>query len=806
MKKLFIYIVALLAVCTAQPFMAKAADVSRWNYQLSYHNATKTLAVGNVVYTLFNGNLLAYNAESDQSYTLDKLAPGLSDKDIADMGWSDTQKCLVLRYENNNIDLIYPTDGTGQKGQFNVVNVRQIIDYEGGAIDITNLSVYNDWVCMSTTDGLIVFDLKGQTVRGYYKIGREVNDAFVMNGNVYAAVSDRILVGKLTDNLYLPTSWQIALWPVTTKQFVCTQSGHIYMAMNYYTSEETGVMQGIARLVFDDAGNVSAKMLESASAPFAGSVNGKRVQFTSKGSVIAFNTDNPDEKLFNLITPSTYTGAARSDNGQLFLAQGEEGLVSYYPETVNGPLPEADEVIGNFGPRHNKSASLLIDHNRLFVAGCVFDYSVASGFFGCYDGNKWSDMDEDNARTKPSSEGRWGESFINTAHMTVDPRDPNHVMMISNMEGVYEYQDGKFVQVYNTLNSPLVAPEVVPNGERNSSLRTGGGAFDPNGNLWVTNNFTTPVIKILKTNGEWTSLPYEKLDQMTRAENVMFDSRGWAWVNCREWTPSYGSGIAVIDYGGTIDNTSDDRTALYKSANNEDGTKCDIEQVKTIVEDRNGQIWFGCEAGVFNIADPETCFSSNFTVNQPKVPRNDGTDYADYLLNGTTVSAIAVDAGNRKWLGTLGSGLYLVNEDGSEIIEHFQAKDSPLLSDNVYSLAIDANNGRMYIATDQGLCSYDTGVTEAQPSLNKNDIRVYPNPIRPDYTGVLTVSGLTQGAEVKVLTSGAQLVARGTATGGSWQWDLTQQTSGQRVAPGVYYIMVATADGKKTASSKVVII
>ena len=112
----------------------------------------------------------------------------------------------------------------------------------------------------------------------------------------------------------------------------------------------------------------------------------------------------------------------------------------------------------------------------------------------------------------------------------------------------------------------------------------------------------------------------------------------------------------------------------------------------------------------------------------------------------------------------------------------------------------------MYIGTDKGLCSYDTGVTEPQPSLNKNNLHVFPNPIRPDYSGMLTVSGLTIGAEVKILTSGSQLVARGTATGGSWQWNLTQSNTGQRVAPGVYYIMVATSDGKKTAASKVVIL
>lgn len=188
------------------------------------------------------------------------------------------------------------------------------------------------------------------------------------------------------------------------------------------------------------------------------------------------------------------------------------------------------------------------------------------------------------------------------------------------------------------------------------------------------------------------------------------------------------------------------------------------------------------------------------------MPRNDGTDYADYLLTGISVSAICVDAGNRKWIGTFGAGIYLVNEDGSEILQHFTADNSPLLSDNVYDFAINPNNGRLYIATDQGLCSYDAGSTEAQPTLDKANLRIFPNPVRPDYRGPVTIAGLTEGSEIKVLTTGSQLVARGTSVGGSWQWDVTQQNTGERVAPGVYYIMVATADGKTAVAGKVVVI
>lgn len=801
MKKILFTFILFLG-CAVSVLADSTADALRWNYLLSYHNATHTQAVGNWVYTIFNGNLLAYDSETGQSYTLDKMSTGLSDMGIKAIAWSNTQQCLILLYTNNNIDLVYPTGD----GRFSVTNVPQIKNFEE-EITISRLSASGDWACMSTSQGVIVFDVKGQTVRGYYKLGRAVNDAFVKAGKVYAAVSDRILVGKMTDDLYVATSWEVAYLWITAGQFVATADGTIYAVLNYYTSETLGVVQGIARLGITEDDALTVQLLVTGSAPFQGTSNGKLVQFTSKSAVFAFNTERPDEVELNITTSSTYADVARTTNGLTYVAQGDEGLNVYHLNATQTELPTPTGIVGNFGPRHTGSYSLLYDHNRLFVAGSRFiDGEDVEGFFGCYDGTKWSDMDEDRARTETSDEGRIGMKYKNTSHMAVDPSNPEHVFMTSMLEGLYEYRKGQFVNLYNTDNSPLQCPPVVSAASRNSNVRLGGCAFDKEGNLWITNNYADTLLTVLKPNGDWMHMAAYYTSYWQGAERILFDSRGYLWVNGRTWTNPIGAGIMLLDYGGTLNNKNDDRSVYFTSANNEDGTSCDFSNVMALTEDKKGQIWFGCVSGIYNIPDPDECFKTGFTVNQPKVPRNDGTDYADYLLTGVSVSAICVDAGNRKWIGTFGAGVYLVNEDGSEILQHFTADNSPLLSDNVYDFAINPDNGRLYIATDQGLCSYDAGSTEAQPTLEKSNLRIFPNPVRPDYRGTVTIAGLTEGAEIKVLTTGSQLVARGTSVGGSWQWDVTQQNTGERVAPGVYYIMVATADGKTAVAGKVVVI
>ena len=36
--------------------------------------------------------------------------------------------------------------------------------------------------------------------------------------------------------------------------------------------------------------------------------------------------------------------------------------------------------------------------------------------------------------------------------------------------------------------------------------------------------------------------------------------------------------------------------------------------------------------------------------------------------------------------------------------------------------------------------------------VDKSNVRVYPNPVKPDYNGVIAVDGLTFNAEVKITT------------------------------------------------------
>ncbi len=187
------------------------------------------------------------------------------------------------------------------------------------------------------------------------------------------------------------------------------------------------------------------------------------------------------------------------------------------------------------------------------------------------------------------------------------------------------------------------------------------------------------------------------------------------------------------------------------------------------------------------------------------MPRNDGTSYADYLLSGVTISNIAIDGGNRKWFGTNGAGVFLISADNLEQIHNFTKENSKLISDYVTSLAINQQSGEVFFLSDEGLCSYLSDATEPSEDMDKDDVWAYPNPVTADYTGLITVTGLSYDADVKITSPNGALIAEGRSNGGQFTWDGCDK-NGRRVASGVYMVITATSEGKKGTVCKIAII
>ena len=238
---------------------------------------------------------------------------------------------------------------------------------------------------------------------------------------------------------------------------------------------------------------------------------------------------------------------------------------------------------------------------------------------------------------------------------------------------------------------------------------------------------------------------------------------------------------------------------------NQDNTSYAPDEFYYINEDLDGSIWVCTNMGPFRITNPENFAAGDLTFEQVKVSRDDGSGLADYLLSGLVTQCVAIDGAGRKWFGTANNGVYVVSEDCQEELAHYTTENSPLPSNNIYDIAIHPKNGRVFFATDKGLCSYWSDATESADGLEKDNIYAFPNPVGPDYNGPIGIRGLAKDSEVKIVSATGQLIWSGTSNGGTFTWNGCNRF-GNRVASGVYVVIANTPDGKEAATTKITII
>lgn len=439
------------------------------------------------------------------------------------------------------------------------------------------------------------------------------------------------------------------------------------------------------------------------------------------------------------------------------------------------------------GPKYNYFYCMRFVNNLLYTCGGLWGHLIDAGRPGTIqilDKDNWTIYDD-------SITAKTGIKYVDVNSVDVDPLDPNHVFAGAK-SGLYEFQNGKFIKHYNSENSLITS---FNNTSKNYQLIT-SVKFDTDGNLWMLNSQSPSNQSLIEytKDGKWVSHHKPELYNLGSLECLMQDSRGLLWfVNNYHGLPS------IYCY-----QASTDQLNIYSSFVNEDGTTLTPTFVRYVTEDKNHDMWIGTNIG------PLLLYKKDITSDTPiftqvKVPRNDGTNYADYLLSGVDISCIAIDGSNRKWFGTNGNGIYVISNDCLTQIYHFTTNNSNLLSNNIESIAINEQTGEVFVGTDKGLCSYMSDAGSPNSEMTKDNVWAYPNPVKPTYTGRITITGLSFDSDVKIVTANGILVNQGRSNGGIYTWDGKDQ-NGKKVASGVYMVETATSDGNKGTVCKIAII
>ncbi|MDR1699098.1 MAG: T9SS type A sorting domain-containing protein, partial [Prevotellaceae bacterium] len=374
-----------------------------------------------------------------------------------------------------------------------------------------------------------------------------------------------------------------------------------------------------------------------------------------------------------------------------------------------------------------------------------------------------------------------------------------------------EFREGKFCKRHDATNSTIKSDG---GGTSDDYVLTWGLSYDKDGKDLLVWNACQPnnPIKILKNadgtapcdeestlaKSRWTELDYPQLSNFDRAE-LYIDSHNNKWVSRNVNL----SNIATFIFNEKIPGGTKEFNAGSSKFIDQDDVDF-FSPAQCFVEDKTGKMWIGTDSGPIIIEDPKNIFTSD-RCTRIKVPRNDGTNRVDYLLDGIQVNAIAVDGDNRKWIGTLGYGVYLVSKDGTEILQHFTVANSPLLSDDINSLTL-SKTGELFIATDLGICSYQTDAMEANMTENPfENVYAFPNPVTENYNGVISIVGLQADTNIKITDINGTSVYETTSRGGMATWD-GRNKNGQKVSSGIYLVLCALDDASETVATKIMII
>ena len=739
-------------------------SIGSWRSYLPFTEASRVVVAENRIYCSTSGGLFYYNT-SDNSINKISKEDGLSDTKISALQYSPQEKTLVIAYESSNIDII----------QNNIItNLSDIaLKQFPGDKSINNITFNGELAYLSTGFGIVILDVLKKEFSETYIIGAggksiKINQTIFFQNYIYAATDEGLYKADMqSPNLVDFNYWQrITTIPGFTGAFhtIAARNNNIYISQKGLSGANDIIFigDGVNWSVYPNLTGGICRQLE---------VLGNDLIIVEQYSVYVYNENEAVKK-------HLYTGdprnAAIQSNGDLWIADWTRGL-------LRNPDDFTLIEIAPDGPGSINVSDMVIKDNKLFItpggARADFNNLFRRGEIYSYQDNRWN-----NWRT---------DEYMDFNRIAVDPRNSEKYFIGSWGYGLLEFQGDELMNVYNISNSTLQT--IIPG----NYIRLGGLAFDKDNNLWMTNTDVSNPVSVLKSNGEWVGFAISTLVNAPIMGRIIVTGQNHKWMLLPR-----SNGIFVLDDNGTLDNSNDDR---YKRLSVVDNTNTIItNDIRSIAEDHNGNIWLGTNKGILVYYSPGRVFDDGiFFAQQIVIPRNDGTSFGDPLLGTETVTTIAIDGANRKWLGTASAGLFLVSADGMEEIHSFNTDNSPILSNSILMVDINEKTGETFIATDKGIISYKSDAVS--PNNVFSDVYVYPNPIRHDYHGDIVIAGLVSETIVKITDIGGNLVYETISLGGQAIWN-GMNFRGERVQTGVYLVFCSDKDGTMSVVTKLLFI
>lgn len=758
-KKLF-YITGLTLICNC---LSGQLPVGSWSDHLRYNSATSITGNSEEIYASTGSSILVYNSKYNE---LRRLSPvnGLSQTGISAIGWSDETMMLIIAYTSTNIDLI-----AGNK----IHNIPDIYNRNiQGNKKINRIRTLGKYAYLTTGFGIVVVDLVRMEIHDTWRPGpgagnNEVFDITFGNGKVYAATANGVWEADLSDQglAYFGNWNQNTSLPEPDSRctHVIFSGGTLYCNISQESEgDKIYAINGETRLFSFNSGIINSSF-DPAPQGFLVSSSTSLNYFRPDGSLLkAFSS-------YGWGIPDISQGIIIAND--IWIADKSYGLIKGESMTTFTRLSLS-------APATNDVVSILSSNGKTIICAGGTDKSWNSlkriFHVSVHENNLFSSL-------IPGSATDAMRSFI-------DPENNSHIFISSWGGGLFEFENNTLSKHYDSSNSPLQVSSSTGSG-----IKVCGLTMDRYKNLWMTQTDVQGSIKILKSDGSWIVYPLT-IDAPVIGDIISAE-------NGQKWIILPGSNsLYIIDDNKTPEVFSDDRTKKLTITDSDDKT---INSVFSAAGDHDGNIWIGTDQGPLIYYNTDRIFDGDLKGYRIKVPRNDGSGLADYMLGTESITAISVDGANRKWLGTKSSGVYLLSSDGTTVVKNYNVLNSPMFSDSIAAVAVDNNSGEVWFGTSGGVLSVREIATSGSQSFN--NVYSFPNPVREDYSGNITITGLLKDSQVKITDISGNLVYETISEGGQASWDLST-FNGHRVRTGVYLAFCSGNDGSESCVTKILVI
>ena len=774
MKKLLL----LSSLFFSLSFSAQTDYSDSWEDFYSYNNVKDFIKVDDVIYALVDNAVFTYDIVTKEINKLSSVQ-GLTGETTASIYFNKSFQRLIIGYENGLIEVV-DNDGS-------ITISSNIVDFnQSGRKRINHFKEFNNKLYVSTPFGIVVYDIEKLEFGDTYFIGNnssslEVYQTEVLNGFIYAATDTGVFVADINSNLLIDfNNWE--------EQFSGRNFPQITLFDNQLFVVEGTKLYHLSGSVLVQVRNFNEpiKALKSSSSHLSVTLNKSAVILdVILNQVFRFSANTIFDFTLN---------TSLFESNSVFLGTKEFGILNTNSTQITSFTEYHPE-----GPLSNDVFSITAQNNSL--------WAVYGGYSGTYTPIQ---------RRQGYSHFN-GENWINTKFnaslpgdlvaVTIDPNNENKVFIsalgvtsninVSPTGGLLVVENDIVTQTYNHLNSAFKPISIsLPN----INIRVSGAVFDNQGNLWATNYETNEELIKFSATEQWSSVDLTSIKTSDAAglNEIFVDRNNSIWIGSRR------NGVYIYNENGNR------KKALIATPNL--GNLPDLN-VRTVAVDANNRAWIGTQSGLVMYSNASGVFDDATPNANAVVINGDENGFGERLLGDQTINSIVVDGADNKWFGTDNGGVIYTNPNGQRTLANFSMQNSPLPTNKIVKISVDNSTGKVYFATNKGIVVYNSKVAPFGDVLGA--VYAYPNPALKNHQTV-TIDGrkgthLPKGTNIKILDVAGNLVYETNVEegqelkGGKAVWD-KRNLAGNKVASGIYIVLLSNDDASETAVTKIAIV